>query len=249
MNLSRSLYYYVSQKDDTIVIEKLKQLAEKHVSEGQGKYYRRIRAEGIPWNHKRIERVYRMLGLNKRVPKRKRLPARVKEPLMVPKRPNECWSMDFMHDNLTNGRKFRVINIIDDYNREALRIEPYFSIGSKMVVKELSRLILERGKPACIRVDNGPEFIAEVMQQWCRDNGIKLQFIQPGKPMQNAFIERFNRSFRSEVLDAHYFDDLNQVRTLCEIFMNDYNEQRPHESLGNLPPKKYHQKVLAYGFS
>jgi putative transposase len=249
MNLSRSLYYYASQKDDTIVIEKLKQLAEKHISEGQGKYYRRIRGEDIPWNHKRIERVYRMLGLNKRRPKRKRLPARVKEPLNVPQRPNDTWSMDFMHDSLTNGRKFRVINIIDDYNREALRIEPYFSIGSKMVVKELSRLVLERGKPSCIRVDNGPEFIAEIMQQWCRDNEIKLHFIQPGKPTQNAYIERFNRSFRSEVLDAYYFDDLNQVRILCEIFMNDYNEHRPHESLGHLSPKQYHQNILANGFS
>lgn len=249
MDLSRSLYYYSSTKDDTPVKEKLLQLAGKHVSEGQDKYYNRIRNEGIIWNHKRVERVYRLLGLNKGKKKRKRLPLRIQEPLMIQERPNQMWSMDFMHDSLTNGRKFRVINIIDDFNREALTIEPYFSIGSKIVVKELSRLIMERGKPASIRVDNGPEFIAEHMQQWCRDHEIKLHFIQPGKPTQNAFIERFNRSFRSEVLDAYYFEDLNQVRILCEIFMNDYNDHRPHESLGNLSPKKYYQKAETNGFS
>lgn len=165
MDLSRSLYYYSSTKDDTPVKEKLLQLAGKHVSEGQDKYYNRIRNEGIIWNHKWVERVYRLLGLNKGKIKRKRLPLCIKEPLMIQERPNQMWSMDFMHDSLTNGRKFRVINIIDDFNREALTIGPYFPVGSKIVVKELSRLIMERGKPASTRVDNGPEFIAEHMQQ------------------------------------------------------------------------------------
>lgn len=249
MDLSRSQYYYESVKDDSAVKEKLQQLAENRPSEGQDKFYWRIRNEGLPWNHKRIERVYRLLGLNKRQPTRKRIPVRVKETLQVPTKPNETWSMDFMHDSLSNGRKFRIINIIDDFNREALRMEPHFSIGARKVISELSRVIKERGKPSFIRVDNGPEFIAEAMKQWCRENEIDLRFIQPGKPTQNAFIERFNRSFRSEILDAYCFDNLDQVRILSDLFMEDYNYHRPHESLGNISPKQYHKNVEANGFS
>lgn len=249
MDLSRSQYYYESIKDDSAVKEKLQQLAENRPSEGQDKFYWRIRNEGLPWNHKRIERVYRLLGLNKRRRTRKRIPARVKETLQVPTKPNETWSMDFMHDSLSNGRKFRIINIIDDFNREALKMEPHFSIGARKVINELSRVIKERGKPSVIRVDNGPEFIAEAMQQWCRDNEIMLRFIQPGKPTQNAFIERFNRSFRSEILDAYYFDNLDQVRILSDLFMEDYNNDRPHESLGNISPKQYYKNAVENGFS
>src|SRR4028118_968917 len=119
--------------------------------------------------------------------------------------------MDFMHDALMNGRKFRVLNIIDDFNREALRIEPYFSIGSNLVIKILDRLMFERGKPKAIRVDNGPEFISSALSQWCLDRGIKLVYIQPGKPMQNGYIERFNRSYRQDVLDANLFQSIAQI--------------------------------------
>jgi putative transposase len=221
------------------VVQKLQELAEKKPAEGQDKFYSRIRNEGIRWNHKRVERVYRMMGLNKRTRRRKRLPARVKAPLVVPKHANDTWSMDFMHDTLMNGRKFRVLNIIDDYNREALRIEPFFSIGSTLVIKILERLVLERGKPTAIRVDNGPEFIASVLTEWCMDKGIKLLYIQPGRPMQNGYIERFNRSYRADVLDANLFEDLWQARELSDQFMEDYNRNRPHESLNNLSPINY----------
>lgn len=236
------MYYYSSVKDDTVVINKLKELAEKKPKEGQDKFYGRIRNEGIVWNRKRIQRVYKLMGLNRRKRGRKRLPARVKQPLIVPVRPNDTWSMDFMHDTLMNGRKFRVLNVIDDFNREALRIEPYFSIGSNLVIKILERLVFERGKPLGIRVDNGPEFISSALTEWCMDRSIKLIYIQPGKPMQNAYIERFNRSYRDDVLDANLFESIHQARQLSDEFLEDYNLYRPHESLGNLSPVNYKLK-------
>jgi putative transposase len=213
--------------------------------EGQDMFYKRIRREGIVWNHKRIARVYRLMGLNKKKRTRKRIPARVKLPLAVPSTANETWSMDFMADRLMNGRRFRVLNIIDDYNREALRIEPYFSITSARVVRIIERLITENKKPLAIRVDNGPEFIADVLSQWCKDNGIDLQFIQPGRPMQNGFIERFNRSYRQDVLDANLFANLFEVKMLSDEFEEDYNFHRPHESLGDLAPVEYRLKHAA----
>lgn len=239
INFPRSLYYYVSTKDDSEVIEKLKELAEKKPNEGQDKFYGRIRNQGLIWNHKRIGRVYRMLGLNKRKRGRKRLPARIKCPLVVPSHINDTWSMDFMHDTLMNGRKFRVLNIIDDFNREALRIEPFFNIGSQLVIRTLERLVLERGKPRAIRVDNGPEFISLALSNWCRDKEILLVFIQPGKPMQNGYIERFNRTYREAVLNANLFESITQARILSDEFQDDYNFQRPHESLQNQSPKTY----------
>lgn len=156
--------------------------------------------------------------------------------------PNDTWSMDFMHDTLMNGRKFRALNIIDDFNREALRIEPFFSIGSNLVIKILDRLIFEKGKPRAIRVDNGPEFISSALSEWCMERDIKLVYIQPGKPMQNGYIERFNRSYREDVLDANLFENIAQARILSDEFQEDYNLHRPHESLGNISPVNYRLK-------
>jgi putative transposase len=243
--LSRSLYYYVSKKDDTPVIKKLQELAEKKPKEGQDKFYNRIRNEGIIWNHKRIERVYKILGMNLRKRTRKRIPARVKLPLIVPTKPNETWSMDFMHDTLANGRKFRVLNVIDDFNREILVIEPHFSICSERVIKILERVIRTKGKPKAIRVDNGPEFISTLLHEWCLEYEIKLQFIQPGKPMQNGFIERFNKSYRQDVLDANLFFHITEVKIASDDFQEDFNFHRPHESLGNLSPVNYRLKQTA----
>ncbi len=222
--------------------EKLNELAEKKPMEGQDKFYSRIRNEGIKWNHKRISRVYKLMGLNKRKKARKRVPARVKQPLMVPSAPNETWSMDFMQDRLMNGRKFRVFNVIDDFNREALKIEPYFSITAARVIIILERVILEKGKPKAIRADNGPEFISSALREWCFGKSIDLQLIQPGKPMQNGYVERFNRSFRQDVLNANLFANLMEVKLASDEFEEDYNLHRPHESLGNLSPIKYRLK-------
>ena len=176
------------------------------------------------------------MKLNIRRRAKKRLPARVKQPLMVPAGINVTWSMNFMTDALVSGRKFRTLNILDDFNREVLSIEIDFSLPALRVIRVLNDLIAWRGTPQSIRVDNGPEFISQVLTMWCEDHQIKLQFIQPGNPTQNAYIERFNRSFRRGVLDAYLFETLEQVREVAEEWIIDYNTERPHDSLGNRSP-------------
>jgi putative transposase len=239
MHLSRSVYHYQSIKDDTAVEDKIMELAIKRPGEGQDKIYDRIRNEGLMWNYKRVRRVYKTLRLNKRRKTRRRVPQRIKEPLMRPEALNQTWSMDFMHDSLHNGRKFRVLNIMDDYNREVIAIEAHLSISSGKVIEILDRVIQERAKPKSIRVDNGPEFVAGVIREWCNEKGISLKFIQPGKPSQNGYIERFNRTYRQSVLDAYIFENMDQVRIISEEWMDDYNISRPHEALGGKSPIQF----------
>lgn len=179
------------------------------------------------------------MKLNIRRRAKKRLPERVKQPLSVPSGPNQVWSIDFMSDSLVDSRKFRLLNVIDDFNRESLAIEIDTSLPSLRVIRVLNRIIAQRGKPANIRTDNGPEFISHQLQQWCEDNSITLQYIQPGKPMQNAYIERKNGSIRRELLNAYLFYSLQEVREMSEEWRIDYNEQRPHKSLGYLAPLRY----------
>ena len=243
VQLPKSMFYYQSVKDDTVVIDKLKELAEQKPREGQDKYYLRIREEGLKWNYKRVRRIYLMLGLNHRRRMKKRIPSRVKEPLNQPINKNHMWSMDFMSDALQNQRKFRVLNIIDDYNRKALCIEAAYSMPSRFVINALEQVIEENGKPIKIRVDNGPEFCSKEFAEWCESNEITIQYIQPGKPMQNGYIERFNRTYRQDILDACLFKDLEQVTELTQEWLEDYNNHRPHESLGGKPPVKYNAEL------
>ena len=152
------------------------------------------------------------------------------------------WSMDFMSDSLFVGRPFRSFHVIDDFNREALNITLDRSLPSVRVIRELEQLIEWRGKPEQIRVDNGPEFIAAKMSAWCKKKEIDLIFIEKGKPSQNAYVERFNRTYRQEVLDAWAFDSLSQARKLTQAWMWIYNNERPHSSLGHMPPVKFLEK-------
>lgn len=181
------------------------------------------------------------MKLNMRRKAKRRLPERVKQPLMIPPAPNQTWSIDFMSDRLVDGRKFRLLNVIDDFNRESLAIEVDTSLPSLRVIRVLEKLIAERGCPATIRCDNGPEFISHKLQEWCNDKNrnSNLQFIEPGRPMQNAYIERKNGSVRRELLNAYLFYSLAEVISMSEKWRIDYNTERPHKSLGYLSPLQY----------
>jgi putative transposase len=233
------MLYQKVPKDDSSLIEALHQLVDRHPTIGFWKCYYRLRRKGYGCNHKRLYRVYTLLRLNVRRRAKRRLPQRIKEPLVVPAGINQGWSMDFMCDSLVDGRRFRLLNVLDDYNRESLAIEIDTSLPALRVIRTLQKLIERRTKPQTIRVDNGPEFISDRLQQWCDEHQIRLQFIQPGKPVQNAFIERNNGSLRKELLDAYLFYSLPEVRTMAEEWQQDYNHERPHESLGNVPPVFY----------
>ena len=232
--------YCKVRRDDSSLIEALHQLVEKHPTIGFWKCYYRLRRKGVLCNHKRLYRVYTLLRLNVRRKARRRVPQRIKEPLLLPETINKAWSMDFMCDSLVDGRRFRLLNIIDDYNRESLAIEIDTSLPALRVIRVLEKLLVTRSQPIAIRVDNGPEFISDRLQQWCDERNIRLQFIQPGKPVQNAFIERNNGSLRKELLDAYLFYSLQEVREMAKDWQEDYNCSRPHQSLGFVPPAEYH---------
>lgn len=239
LDLARSMWYYHSRRDDTEVIDALSKLAEELPTRGFEVYYKRLRREGHNWNRKRVLRVYRSMNLKLRRKHKKRLPARTKNPLEAPMELNEVWSMDFMADVLSDGRKIRVFNVMDDCNREALAMDVGLNYPAIRVVETLSQLGEEIGLPKTIRCDNGPEFISKALSQWCKSRRVELQFIQPGKPMQNGYMERLNRFYREDVLDAYWFNDLHQVRTLTQKWMEDYNTRHPHSSIGDMPPREY----------
>jgi putative transposase len=224
---------------DGPVITSLQGLVEKFPAIGFWQCYYRIRRSGFVWNHKRVYRIYTLLKLNLRRRARRRLPARVKQALFKPAGINEVWSVDFMADSLWNGRKFRLLNIVDDYNREVLQIETDTSLPTLRLIRCLEMLESIRGLPKMIRVDNGPEFISAQLDEWCRNKKITLVFIQPGKPMQNGYVERCNGNIRRELLNAYLFQTLDEVREKAEEWRLDYNENRPHASLGYVPPAEY----------
>jgi len=232
IHLPRSTCSYQKRlKDDEPIMEALSQLIDKHPSIGFWMCYYRLKDMGFGWNHKRVYRVYTGLHFNIRRRAKKRLPARVKQQLFQPAAMNQIWSIDYMHDTLWDGRTYRLLNIIDDYNRQLLAIEADTSLPVPRLLRILEQLKQTRGLPQMIRVDNGPEFISHKLDYWCKDNDVTLMFIQPGKPTQNAFIERLNGTMRRELLNAYVFKSLSEVRSKTQEWMMDYNHHRPHKSL------------------
>jgi len=239
IGLSKSSYYYESKLDDSEVIKKLNELVEKLPTRGFDEYYYRIRREGLKWSRNRVLRVYRLLGLVRRKKPRKKLPDELRQPLSKASGLNEVWSIDFMSDSLLDGRKFRSLNVIDDYNRECLLAKGSLSYPSLRVIRELEELIVCYGKPKAIRSDNGPEFISSEYRNWCDNNGIKKLYSSPGKPMENGYVERFNRTFREDVMDAYLFSSINQFNLVSDVAIQDYNCNHPHKSLGRKTPIEF----------
>jgi putative transposase len=240
LHLSRSvLHYQAKKREDDEIAKVLCELAARKPSWGFRKMRDYLKNQQRGWNHKRIRRVYCAMGLNIRIKPKKRLPKRIPQPLMQPESANLSWSVDFMSDSLSSGRAFRTLNIIDDFNREALWIEVDTSLPAERVIRVLEMLIAWRGVPRQIRLDNGPEFISHRLEVWAEERQIVLTHIQPGKPAQNAYIERFNRTFRQDVLDAYLFSSLSEVRKIAEQWLEEYNAIRPHEALQGLSPYQY----------
>ena len=240
INLSRNGYRYVKKKANNDEIkDKLTQIAEDHHRWGFRKVFAYLRKQGNAWNQKKVYRIYCEMGLNIRVKPKKRLPIRDHQPLIQPEATNACWSLDFMSDSLENECPFRTFNVLDDFNREGLWIEIDTSLPAARVTRVLDMIASERGYPTQVRVDNGPEFISHQMAGWARRHTVRIHFIQPGKPAQNGFVERFNRTYREDVLDAYLFHSLDEVRRITAEWLDEYNSVRPHASLGNLTPHEF----------
>jgi putative transposase len=238
VGLARSAFYAPRRpKDDGPVITAIERYVLENPGHGFDKLHPALHAQGF--GKTVLYRVYRALRLNKKRRGKRRLPARVKLPLLIPAGPNEVWSADFVSDALWSGRRFRTFNVMDDFNREALRIEIDTNLPARRIVRALDELIELRGTPVALRMDNGPELISDELKKWARRHGIERRFIQPGRPMQNGFVERFNRTYREEVLDCYVFETLGEVRQMTAEWITRYNEIRRHESLGNLSPRQY----------
>ena len=203
-------------------------------------YLRNVK--GFKWNHKRVYRIYKELSLNLRIKPKKRLVREKPEKLGTPASINEVWSMDFMHDQLGDQRGYRLFNVIDDYNREGLTIEIDLSLPAERVIRSLDQTIEWRGKPKVLRCDNGPEYISHKLRKWAEKHGIKLSYIQPGKPQQNAYIERFNRTVRYDWLNQEVFDSIEEVQEQATTWLWHYNNERPNMALGGITPmQKLHR--------
>jgi putative transposase len=242
IGLSRAAYYKTPKGDtgrDAEVIEAINNTIKRHGRWGFWKCFNSLKAKGSPWNHKRVYRVYCQLGLNQKRRAKRRMPSRERQALLVPQKPNQAWSADFMSDSLYARGRFRTFNVIDDFNRESLAIEVDTSLTAKRLIRIFAVLKEIRGLPDVLRVDNGPEFTSGEFAAWAEDNGMFIQYIQPGKPNQNAYIERFNRTYREELLDLYIFESLSDVREKTYWWRITYNEERPHDALGNMTPAQY----------
>lgn len=225
-----------------VIRTRLKELAARYRRFGAWKFHKILLREGVLVNHKRVERIYRQERLSLRVKKRKKLKALSRVALPRAVRPDQQWSMDFIHDKLWEGRKFRSLSVVDTFTHECLALEVDTSLGGERVKRVLERLVSSRGLPEAITLDNGPEFISQVVDEWAYRRGVKLDFIRPGKPTDNPFVESFHDKFRDECLDDHYFSTLFEARAIIEEWRIEFNTFRPHRSLKGLTPEEFAQQ-------
>ncbi|TKG09547.1 IS3 family transposase [Vibrio breoganii] len=240
-SVSETCYRYQSkgQPENEQIAQLLTELAEDESDWGFGLCFNYLRnVKGHTWNHKRVYRIYCELALNLRIRPRRRLNRNVPEPLKDPIKPNQVWSIDFMHDQLSDGRNYRLFNVIDDFKREGLAIEADLSLPAVRVVRALEQVIEQREQPIAIRCDNGPEFISGHFVEWAKNRGIRIDYIQPGNPQQNAYVERFNRTVRFSWVSKYLFDSIAEVQDKATRWLWFYNHERPHKANGGYPPLK-----------
>lgn len=244
VGINRSIFRYQSIKDDSVLTERIKH----HAFERRRFGYRRIifllKREGVTVNHKRVYRLYVKAGLKvtRRGSRKKALG--IRRPMVTPERLNQNWSLDFVSDALWNGRKIRMLTVVDGFTKECLKITVDTSLGGERVVRELKQLIVERGMPEEILSDNGTEFTSKSVLSFACENKINWRYTEPGKPTQNAFIESFNGKLRDECLNENWFSSLDEAKKLIEEWRNDYNEKRPHTALDGLTPREFFDKIV-----
>jgi putative transposase len=240
-SISESCYRYqpTLSTENAEIADWLLRLTATHKRWGFGLCFLYLRnVKGFGWNHKRVYRIYRELELNLRIKPRRRIKRDKPDALGTATAINQVWSMDFMSDSLIDGRTLRTFNVLDDYNREGLGIDVGISLPSDRVIRSLNQIIEWRGKPLAIRCDNGPEYIAQKLIDWANEQQITLLYIQPGKPTQNAYVERFNRTVRHEWLDLHLFESVEHAQWLATQWLWTYNNERPHTAIGGIPPRQ-----------
>ena len=238
--LNLSTWQYAPRRQEPSGLrERLRELAGERRRFGYRRLHVLLRREGWQVNHKAVHRIYVEEGLQVRKRKRKRIARAERQPMPVPEVANERWSMDFQHDLLATGQRFRTLNVVDDFSRECPAIEVDTSLPGTRVVRVLDRLAETRGLPGAIVLDNGPEMTGKALDEWAWRNGVRLHFIEPGKPVQNAFVESFNGKFRDECLNENWFLDLADARRIIEAWRIDYNTNRPHSALGYASPEEF----------
>lgn len=240
VKLDRSSYYYkAAERDDSTLREAIKRIAAERKRFGYRRIYIMLRRAGFTDNHKRVYRIYTEEELQVRKRKRKKATRWRGEKPQSPVRANERWSMDFVHDSLENGRKIRVLTVVDDYTRECIHLEVDSSLSGHRVARVLEQLKYHRGLPEKLLTDNGSEFTGKALDSWAYAERVKQQFIEPGKPVQNCYVESFNGKFRDECLNEHWFMNITDAKTIIEKWRIDYNQDRPHSSLNNLTPLEF----------
>jgi transposase InsO family protein len=244
VGMSASSLRYEPRPDRNVALRaRIVALAQRYRRYGVGMIHLKLRQAGELVNYKRVERLYRLEKLHIRRRRRKKIPMSDRQPLIRPGAANEVWSMDFMFDRIGSGRTLKILVVTDDATHEAVATVPEHTIGGDHLTRILDGICSQRGKPAVIRSDNGPEFTGKAMLTWAHRHGIALRLIEPGKPNQNAYVESFNGRFRDECLSEHWFMSLAHARAVIEAWRREYNDERPKESLGGLTPAQFAKQL------